>query len=61
MSEKRYNPKVQQRKENILKLLNSMDQDKLAQVQGIILTAMLVQETAENKLQVMTNDKGSCS
>jgi len=42
---------IDNRKKEILNLLNSMDPGKLGLVHGIILTAMLVQESAENKVK----------
>jgi len=40
---------IDNRKKEILNLLDSMDLDKLGIVHGIILTAMLVQEASEDR------------
>jgi hypothetical protein len=50
--ERKNKSRIERRKENILQLLDSMDQDKLGLVHGIILTAMLIQEGTENKVKV---------
>jgi hypothetical protein len=52
MERKKNRSTTDRRKENILQLLDSMDQSKLGVVHGIILTAMLVQQSAENKVKV---------
>jgi hypothetical protein len=49
MKRKKSESRVERRKENILQLLDSMAPDKLGLVHGIILTAMLIQESTEKR------------